>query len=73
MNLATLLKILLATAEEIIPIFIHNPQTQKVEAVVLSTANAVMLSLPPVPAPTTPVVTSGNVTTVTSAVTGGTV
>lgn len=31
--------VLLVDAEQIVPIFIHNPQSQKVEAVIATTAN----------------------------------
>lgn len=37
----------LGAAEEIVPIFIHNPQSQKVEAVIVTTVNHAVLALAP--------------------------
>lgn len=55
MNLLAILKLILGTAEAIVPIFIHNPDSQKVEAVVVTTLNGVMTGLAaPATAPTTP-------------------
>lgn len=69
MNLANLLKLLLVAAEEIVPIFIHNPQSQKVEAVILSTANAVVSALPAV---NLAQASTGNPITIVGTVTSGT-
>jgi len=49
---------LLATAEETVPIFIHNPQSQKIEGVVVTEGNQLLETLaaiaaaPPAAAPT---------------------
>ena len=37
----------LGAAEEIVPIFIHNPQSQKVEAVIVTTVNEAVSTLAP--------------------------
>jgi hypothetical protein len=50
MNPTTLLQliaILIGAAEEIIPIFIHNPVTQKVDAIVFSSAHSVLANTAP--------------------------
>lgn len=39
--LKSIVSALLGLAEEVIPVFIHNPKSQKIEGVVLTTANAV--------------------------------
>jgi len=53
MNLLALLKLILGEAEQIIPIFIHNPKSQQIEGVVVGTVNGVLGALgtnkPPVP------------------------
>lgn len=38
-NWTTVLGFFLGTAESIVPIFIHNPESQKVEGVVMTTTN----------------------------------
>lgn len=55
-NLLLLIQTLLATAEEIVPIFIHNPASQKVEGVIVSTVNGVLAGLgkPAVPGAAAP-------------------
>lgn len=42
MKLLDILKLILGEAEQIVPIFIHNPKSQQIEAVVATTANAVV-------------------------------
>lgn len=39
MSIWQILQLVLGTAETIVPIFIHNPQSQKVEAIIATTAN----------------------------------
>jgi hypothetical protein len=54
-GLLQLIALLLGEAEKIVPIFIHNPKSQQIEGVVVTTANAAvgaLMSLPtPAPAP----------------------
>jgi len=54
-GLLQLIALLLGEAEKVIPIFIHNPKSQAIEGVVVTTANAAvgaLMTLPaPVPAP----------------------
>ena len=38
-NWTTILGLFLGSAESIVPIFIHNPQSQQIEGVVMTTAN----------------------------------
>ena len=45
MNLLALLRLILGEAEQIIPIFVHNPKSQQIEAVVLGTVNGVVGAL----------------------------
>jgi hypothetical protein len=61
MNFLTIFGLLLGTAEDIVPIFIHNPQSQKIEGAIVTTTNnlfSTILALqqaknaPPVSAPT---------------------
>lgn len=40
-NLLSIIQAILGTAEEIVPLFIHNQKSQKIEAVVVGTANAI--------------------------------
>ena len=39
-KLSQILKILLGVGEAVVPIFIHNAQSQRIEGIVLTTANA---------------------------------
>lgn len=46
---------ILGTAEKVIPVFIHNPKSQQIEAVVVSTLDGVLSGLATVtPPPETP-------------------
>jgi hypothetical protein len=36
---------ILATSEEVVPIFVHNPQSQKIEATVVTPANQLFVTL----------------------------
>lgn len=45
MNLMQLLTLILGAAENVVPIFIHNPQSQKIEGVVVGTVNGVLQGL----------------------------
>ena len=56
MNLLKLLALILGTAEEVVPIFIHNPQSQKIEGIVIGTVNGVLQGLIPATPPTPPAV-----------------
>ena len=53
MNFLALLKLILGEAEQIVPAFIHNPKSQKIEAVVFMTAATALSVLDP-PAVTPP-------------------
>lgn len=55
MNLANLLKALLGLAEGIVPIFVHNAQSQKIEAVIFTAADSLVDTLAQTPA----IVTTG--------------
>ena len=39
MNFWQIFELILGTAESIVPIFIHNPQSQKIEAMIVTSAN----------------------------------
>ena len=60
MNWLNILKLILGEAEQIVPIFVHNPKSQQIEAVIATTADeavsiASQLIAPVVPAtPPTP-------------------
>ena len=57
--LALIAEILAIAEEDILPIFVHNPTSQKITAVVVSTAEAVTAALQQVQTPTpTPPATS---------------
>jgi hypothetical protein len=43
--------LILGSAEQVVPIFIHNPKSQQIEGVIVSTLNGVLSGLA---APTTP-------------------
>ena len=66
MNWAAFAQALLGLAEEIVPIFVHNPQSQKIEAVVLTGSSAITGMLTPMITDTVkttaPVTSSTNVT-----------
>lgn len=49
MKLLDILKLILGTAEEVVPIFVHNSQSQKIEAVIVGTVNGVLEGLTPQP------------------------
>jgi hypothetical protein len=49
MNFAAILAAILGEAEQIVPVFIHNPNSQKIEAVVVSTVNGVLSALGQIP------------------------
>ena len=51
MNLMQLLTLILGAAENVVPIFIHNPQSQKIEGVVIGTVNGVLQGLQTNPVP----------------------
>jgi len=38
-NWTTILGLFLGTAESIVPVFIHNPESQKIEGVIMTSAN----------------------------------
>jgi hypothetical protein len=44
-NWLTLIELILGSAEAVVPIFIHNPQSQKIEAIVVTTANDAIATL----------------------------
>ncbi len=66
MKLIDLLKLLVGLGEEIIPIFIHNPQSKKVEAIIVTGVDhaldtlTAMQTQAPVQTTTTTTVTKGN-------------
>ena len=41
MNWLKLIQLIIGTAESIVPIFIHNPKSQQIEAAIITTVNAV--------------------------------
>jgi len=59
MTFLNVLKLILGEAAEIVPAFIHNPQSQKIEGVVISTLPGVLQAVsdatgkPPTNPPTT--------------------
>lgn len=46
-KLLAIFQLVLGIGEEIVPIFVHNPKSEKIEAVVVTTANGVMSALSP--------------------------
>jgi hypothetical protein len=50
MNLLKVISLVLGTAETVVPIFIHNPQSQQIEGVVVTTLNGVLQGLSATPA-----------------------
>lgn len=54
-NFFKIFSVILGEAEQIVPIFVHNPKSQQVEAIVVTTANAALqafgapASQPPAP------------------------
>lgn len=50
MNILALITAILGTAEEIVPIFIHNPKSQQVEGVIATTANGLLSAFPAIAA-----------------------
>jgi hypothetical protein len=52
-NWLQIISMILGEAEQILPIFIHNPKSQKIEAIVMTTAETAVAALAtaPVPAP----------------------
>jgi hypothetical protein len=53
MNLLQLIETIIGVGEEVIPIFIHNPKSQKIEGIVIGTVNGILSGLAPA-APATP-------------------
>jgi hypothetical protein len=56
-NFLKILELILGTAEGIVPVFVHNTQSQKIEAVILTSVNGLLEALAaqasaPAPAPT---------------------
>ncbi len=49
MTLRNLLQTILGIGEEIVPIFIHNPTSKNIEAVIVTTASGAMEALSPAP------------------------
>ena len=47
MNLKALLAIILGEAEALVPIFIHNPRSQQIEGVIVTTLNHALSQLAP--------------------------
>lgn len=45
MNLLKLIEAFLGTAEEVVPVFIHNPKSQKIEGVVVGTMDGILEGL----------------------------
>lgn len=45
MKLLQLFQMILGLGEEIVPIFVHNPNSQKIEGIVVTTANAAIAAL----------------------------
>lgn len=45
MNWLNILSLIFGAAEQIVPIFVHNPQSQKVEAIVMTTTNHALQTL----------------------------
>jgi len=54
MKLADILKLAFGEAEQVIPLFIHNPKSQKIEGIVLTTAEAAVSAFTPPVTPPTP-------------------
>jgi hypothetical protein len=46
--------LILGSAEQVVPIFIHNPKSQQIEGVIVSTLNGVLSGLAAPTAPATP-------------------
>ena len=44
--------LILGEAEQILPIFVHNPKSQKIEAIVLTSAENAVAALAATPSPT---------------------
>jgi hypothetical protein len=44
-NLLAIFQLILGEAEQIIPIFIHNPKSQQIEGIVVTTVNAATAAL----------------------------
>lgn len=49
-NWLQLVQLLFGAAESIVPVFVHNPQSQKIEAVVVTTVDHVLEGLASAPA-----------------------
>ncbi len=47
MKLIDILKLILGEAEAIVPIFIHNPKSQQIEGIVVTTVNSAVNALGP--------------------------
>ena len=45
MNILQLIASILGSAEQIVPIFVHNPKSQRTEAIIVSTVSAVLAGL----------------------------
>lgn len=54
MNIATIIGLILGSTEGIVPIFIHNPKSQAIEGVIVTTINGVIGAIEQATAPTTP-------------------
>lgn len=70
MNFWSIFALILGEAEQIVPIFIHNPKSQAIEGIIVTTTNAALSVLanqsaaPKVPV-STPAPTTTNVTVIT--------
>lgn len=47
MTLLTILQLILGEAEQIVPMFIHNPKSQQIEGIIVGTANGLVQGLTP--------------------------
>lgn len=47
MKLLDILKLILGEAEEIVPLFVHNAKSQKIEAIIVGTADGLVAGLTP--------------------------
>ena len=45
MNILSIISLVVGLGEEIVPIFVHNPKSQQVEAVIVSTIDGVVTAL----------------------------
>lgn len=61
MSLSEIFALILGTAEEIVPIFVHNPKSQQIESAVVTTTNALLQEFAAIEAATGPATATGTV------------